>query len=48
MPLAEEATCRTGTNIGKPLAITVRGFPFPALWDNSKMRASATDARLSG
>ena len=26
MPLAEEATCRTGANIGKPLAITAGGF----------------------
>ena len=30
MPLAEEATCRTGANIGKPLAITARGFLFLA------------------
>ena len=40
MPLAEEATCRTGANIGKPLAITVGGFLFPTPWDNSKMRAA--------
>ena len=30
MPLAEEATCRTGANIGKPLAITAGGFLFLA------------------
>jgi hypothetical protein len=51
VPLAEEATCRTGANIGKPLAITARGFLFLApqvtaksnvTWaaDNSKMRAA--------
>ena len=38
MPLAEEATCRTGANIGKPLAITARGFLFLA----SEITAEAT------
>jgi hypothetical protein len=39
VPLAEEATCRTGANDGKPLAITARGLLSDnsnILFDNSK------------